>query len=247
MAEDRDDHKYSLLARGLAWSVHLFTACGVICCLLALEATYAAQWRTALIWLFVAVIIDAVDGTFARLVRVKKVLPDFDGALLDNLIDYANYVIVPALILHRADLLPASVSFLMAGSICLASAYQFCQADAKTPDHYFTGFPSYWNVTVFYLLVLGFSPMVNLVIVAVLVVSVFVPIKYVYLTRTIEFRAVTLPLTLVWSVMAMTILWQLPEPASMLVWTSLAYVGYYIFLSVYLTLRTAGSKATVPG
>ncbi len=118
---DSQTIEHSGIRRALAWGVHLLTASGVVCCLLALEATYASQWRTALAWLVLAVIIDAIDGTFARLVKVRKVLPDFDGTLLDNLIDFTNYVIVPALIIHRAQLLPAE--YLILDGVCHLSRF----------------------------------------------------------------------------------------------------------------------------
>jgi phosphatidylcholine synthase len=244
MPESRDDcrtgsagRQYSKVRRGLAWCVHLLTASGVVCCLFALEATGQSQWRTALAWLVLAVIIDAADGTFARLVDVKAVLPNFDGTLLDNVVDYANYVIVPAWIIHRAHLVPDGISLYIASSICLASCYQFCQNDAKTSDHFFKGFPSYWNVVALYLLALGLSPLQNLAIVAALVVMVFVPIKYIYVTRTREYRTITFPLTAIWAVMALVTLWQLPNPQPLLVWSSMLYLLYYFCISLSLTLR----------
>jgi phosphatidylcholine synthase len=215
----------------------LLTASGVVCCLLALEATYASQWRAALAWLLLAVVIDAVDGTFARTFNVKGVLPHFDGALLDNLIDFVNYVIVPALIIHRAQLVPTHYSFAIACAICLASAYQFCQSDAKTPDNYFTGFPSYWNVTALYLLSAGFERSANLAILVALVAMVFVPIKYIYVTRTKEYHTITWPLTISWAALAIVILWQLPSPNPLLVGISSLYFVYYFLMSLYLTMR----------
>ncbi len=223
--------------RAAAWLVHLFTASGVVFCLLALEATFAADWREALLWLVVAVTIDAVDGTLARKFQVRSSLPQFDGALLDNMVDFVSYVIVPALIIDRAELLPASASFTTICAICIASAYQFCQDGAKTPDHFFTGFPSYWNITALYLLAMKLSPTVNLCIVTGLVILVFVPVKYIYVNRTRPFRRITLPLTFVWTVMAFGILWQLPDPSPLLVWTSLLYVVYYAAMSLSLTLQ----------
>lgn len=217
--------------------VHWFTACGVVCCLLALEATFDGNWRTALLWLVAAVAIDAVDGTLARLVNVRQVVPQFDGALLDNIIDYLSYAFIPALIIHHAGLLPEHVSFVVACAICLASAYQFCQDDAKTPDHYFKGFPSYWNIAALYLLALQLSPVVNLVVLLTLIVLVFVPVKYIYVTRTQSLKQLTWPLTILWSMTVCVILWQLPDPAPVLVWSSLIYVVYYTTASVYLTLQ----------
>ena len=242
--ESEESHdRATYVQKWLAWSVHLLTACGVLCCLLAIEATYQSQWRVALFWLVVGVAIDAIDGTFARMFRVKEVLPHFDGALLDNVIDYANYVIVPALMLHRAELLPDAVSLSVSGCVCLASAYQFCQEDAKTPDHFFMGFPSYWNVTVLYLLALRLPQEWNLGIVLGLIVLVFVPIKYIYVTRTIPLRRPTLVLTMLWSGLMLVVLWQLPDPNQALVGLSLLYVLYYAGASLWLTFANRSSPS----
>ncbi|MCA9073450.1 MAG: hypothetical protein KDA93_00350 [Planctomycetaceae bacterium] len=229
--------RISTTRRLAAWSVHLFTASGAVFCLLALDATYASDWQLALFWLVIAVAVDAVDGTFARMARVKDVIPTFDGTTLDNMIDFFSYVIVPAMIIHRSGVLPADASFATVCAICLASAFQFCQGDAKTPDHYFTGFPSYWNITAMYLLAMKLSPAINLAIVITLMLLVFVPVKYIYVNRTRPFRRITLPLTVVWSLMGLAILWQLPDPHPWLVWVSLLYVVYYAVMSFSLTLQ----------
>ncbi len=225
------------LRRTLAWGVHLLTASGIVWCLLAMEAGWKAQWRPAFAWLMLAVLVDAVDGTLARLVRVKEVLPNFDGALLDTTIDYATFVFVPALLMHRAELLPAELSFWTTAAVCVASAFQFCQADAKTPDHYFKGFPSYWNVTVLYLMAFRLDSAANLAVVGLLIVLVFVPIKYVYPSRTPHFRKCTLLLTSVWGVMVAVIIWQLPQPSLWLVCGSLFYLAYYFVVSLFLMFQ----------
>ena len=220
-----------------AWGVHLLTASGAVFCLLAIDAGIEGHWREAFAWLVLAGFVDAVDGFLARWVRVEEALPHFDGALLDNLVDYVSYVIVPAFFLHRAELLPAQYSFWGAAAIVLASAYQFCQSGAKTPDHYFKGFPSYWNVTVLYLLALQLSPGTNLAIIILLIILVFVPIKYVYPSRTPRFRKLTLTLATLWSVTLIAIVWQLPDPPRWLLSASLLYVVYYFGVSLYLTLK----------
>lgn len=227
----------SLLRRTMAWGVHLLTASGIVCCLLATEAGWRADWRPAFAWLVLAVLIDSVDGTLARLVRVKEVLPRFDGTLLDSTIDYVTYAFVPALLMHWAGVLPEQLSFWTASAVCVASAFQFCQADAKTPDHFFTGFPSYWNVTVLYLMSLGLDPAVNLAVVGLLIVLVFVPMKYLYPSRTPQLHKCTLWLTSVWGVMVVAIVWQLPRPSLWLVCASLLYVVYYFAASGFLMFR----------
>ncbi len=232
--EGTSRHDISTARRAAAWGVHLITTSGAVICLLALRAAAVARWQEAFAWLVVAVIIDGIDGALARWVRVKEVLPGFDGALLDNIVDYASYVFVPAYILCRSDLLPPELSLVSAGVVCVASAYQFCRADAKTTDHYFTGFPSYWNVVALYVMALRLDQTVNLVIVAVCIVLVFVPIRYVYPTRTPRFMTLTLVLSAIWAALLIAILWYFPEPSPYLVWPSLAYVAYYVGLSLYL-------------
>jgi phosphatidylcholine synthase len=225
----------------LAWAVHLLTACGAVCCLLALEASARRDWRTALLWLGLAVVIDGVDGGLARLTRARQVLPHFDGALLDNIVDYGNYVLVPAILVLGAELVPAAWSLPAAAAICLASAYQFCQTDAKTADHYFKGFPSYWNIVVLYLFALKLRPAVNLAVILGLIVLVFMPWKFVYPSRTVPWRRLTLVLTVCWGGMLAMILWQFPDAPRWLVGISLLYVAYYFAVSLTL------SRRSVPG
>ncbi|MEM8666156.1 MAG: CDP-alcohol phosphatidyltransferase family protein [Planctomycetota bacterium] len=231
---------YSRSRHVAAWGVHLLTASGAVCCLLSIDAGIESLWRQAIGWLVLAVFIDAIDGTLARAVDVKRVLPNFSGDHLDNMVDYASYVLVPAFLIHRAALLPDQWSWVGTAGITLASAYQFCQSDAKTPDHYFKGFPSYWNIAVLYLLALQLPQAANLAIILTLIVLVFIPIKYVYPSRTPDFRTLTLTLTSAWGIALMVIVLQLPNPSMWVVYVSLLFVVYYVGLSLYLTLRKHG-------
>lgn len=244
MSHDPHAPVYSPIRKAMAWSVHLFTAMGAVCGLMAIRAVFYEDWQEAFFWLGVAVFVDGMDGSLARLVNVKEVLPDFDGTLLDNVIDYLNYVIVPALLVYWMPLVPASVtwvpvdvSMVVAAAMALSSAFQFCQGDAKTHDHYFKGFPSYWNIVVFYLAILHLNPWMNLVVILVLSVLVFVPFRYIYPTRTYFLQRTTLVLTSLWGAVILTILYQYPDQQPWLVWASLAYVGYYALASGIVNLR----------
>jgi len=219
----------------MAWFVHLFTASGAVCGLLAIIAITQEQWILAFVWMAAAVVVDAFDGTLARRAHVKKVLPNFNGGLLDNIIDYQNYVIVPAFFFYSAGLLPEAFAVVAAGLTVLVSAYQFCQEDAKTDDHYFKGFPSYWNIAVFYLFMLGLNPWLNLALVVFLCILVFVPIKYVYPSRTEANQRLTLTLAMIWALSCIAIMMQYPNLHPELVWFSLLYVAYYVGVSVYQT------------
>src|SRR4029079_7616768 len=103
------------------------------------------------VWLFLQVAVDATDGLLARRLRVYERTPGVNGAKLDDIVDYLCYVFVPALMVWRAPLVPADWVVPVAAAMLLSSAYGFNRGDAKTSDHFFTGFPSYWNIVVFYL------------------------------------------------------------------------------------------------
>lgn len=216
-----------------AWSAHLFTATGAIWGLLAILAIVNQQWFAAFVWMAMSIFVDSFDGLLARRVRVKEVLPGFDGALLDNMIDFLNYVMVPALFVYEADFLPPGFALIGAVLIMISSAYQFCQDDAKTEDHYFKGFPSYWNILVFYLFILNWNGWVNLALITLLSILVFVPIKYIYPSRTERGRRLTMTLGGIWGIINVIILIQYPNHAPWLVWASLLYAVYYCAASLY--------------
>jgi phosphatidylcholine synthase len=222
----------------LAWSAHLFTASGVLWGLLAILAIINQQWILAFAWMSVAILVDSVDGLLARRLRVKEAIPEFDGALLDNIVDYLNYTFVPAFFLIWSDFLPPQTGLLAASAILFSSAYQFCQSDAKTADHYFKGFPSYWNIMVYYMFILNLNAWINLAVVLLLALFVFVPIKYIYPSRTRLYQGLTLSLAAVWGVGNVMILLTYPDHAAWLVWLSLAFALYYTGMSLYATLRT---------
>lgn len=223
--------------RMTAWAVHLFTATGAVIGVWCLLAIHRGDYRGAFFGMVLAVIFDAVDGPLARLTRVKEVLPEFDGAKLDDIVDYLNYVVVPIVLLYEADLLPASASLWILPFPLLASAYRFCHAAAKTPDHFFTGFPSYWNVLAFYYVV-GSSPLwFNAAFTLFAALMVLVPIKYVYPGRTRTLRPLTVGLNVLWCVALLVLLWQLPDPSPSLVGWSLLYPVYYVVLSFVLHWR----------
>jgi phosphatidylcholine synthase len=230
--------RFSLLHRAAAWAVHAYTASGVLTGFLALHATFLGRVREAFVWMLVAVLIDATDGILARAVEIKRVLPWFDGAKLDDIVDYFTFVIVPVVFLYQLRLLPASGTLVFVALPLLASAYGFCQAAAKTPDFFFTGFPSYWNIVAFYLYA-GQTPLwLNGTLVCALSLFVFIPIRYIYPTRTVPFRWLTNVLGGLWVGALLTLLWQFPTPPPWLVLLSLYYPLYYTALSFYLHLTT---------
>lgn len=228
------------LLKCCAWAIHLYTAMGAVAGLLAIGAVARDDFRAAFIFMAIAVFIDSSDGPLARAVRVRERIPFFDGALLDNVVDYLNYVVAPIFLVLRAGLVGRGKGALAVASfVMIASAYGFCRVDAKTEDNYFRGFPSYWNLVALYLFCLGFSPYVNGVVLVVLAAMVFVPIKYIYPSRTELMRPLTLGFALIWAVATAAMLPALPAHNPILLYTSLAFVVYYFAMSFALHAHPA--------
>lgn len=218
-----------------AWLVHLYTASGALIALLTLSLIEQARFQEAFWLMYLAVAIDATDGTLARLVRVKERIPWFDGERLDDIVDYLNYVLVPVFFLIRADLLPEGGAVWLAAAPLLASAFGFCQKEAKTSDHFFLGFPSYWNVVVFYLYVLQTSRWMNVFFILAFSFLVFVPIKYLYPSRSPVLRASTIALGVLWGGLVLIIIYLLPDFSTLLVYASLLFPAYYLILSFWVS------------
>jgi phosphatidylcholine synthase len=222
----------------IAWLVHIFTASGAVLGLFALEATFRGDHLFAFLLLALSVVIDSVDGFFARLVNVENRTPQFDGALLDNLVDFVNYVTVPAAMLLVGPYIPRGFREIAAVAVLLASVYQFCHRDAKTEDHFFRGFPSYWSIVVFYFFMFASSPALNVFIVFSLVSLSFVPIHFIYPSRMPNLfgnRFITTAFqwaTLAWGAAIFFVLWSYPYSAPRVLDYILLYSIAYMGLSV---------------
>ncbi len=218
-----------------AWGVHLLTASGAVIAFLSWRAIADGRFGDAFRWLLVAMAIDCIDGTLARAVEVKRVLPWFDGTKLDDIIDYLTYVVVPIVLLSETRLLPdGNAGVLCAAAALLASTYGFCRTDAKTADHYFRGFPSYWNVFAFYAFALHLSSRATAVWMLALAALVFAPLKFLYPSRAPRFRALSIGLGLVWAAAMIPAVWMTPDAPAALVWATLLYPAYYAGMSLWL-------------
>ncbi len=215
----------------LAWLVHFYTALGIPLAFAALFALRRGDVRLFFLLLALAVIIDCTDGPLARHLRVKEVLPHFDGHRLDDIVDYLTYVFIPCLALVDLQLLPLGSEWLAALPM-LASGYGFAQQNAKT-DQSFVGFPSYWNVVVFYIYTLRFPPALNTAIILFLSILVFVPIHYLYPSQTRWLKSVTIIGGVLWGFVLLFLLLSPHTPYSTaLARLSLLYPIYYVVLSL---------------
>ena len=221
----------------VAWLVHLYTASGFVWALLAAQAAIDYDYVWAFLYLWLQVAVDATDGALARWADVSRRLPWFSGSKLDDLVDYLAYAFVPALIVWRGPFVPDAWATPLAAAMLVASGYGFSRVDAKTPDHFFLGFPSYWNVVVLYFFLTRSQPWVNALILVVLCILVFVPLRFVYPSRTPVLPVLTNVLGASWALAMLALLGTHPRGSRPLLLASFVFPVYYVCLSVALEAR----------
>jgi phosphatidylcholine synthase len=237
-----------MIRKFLAWCVHGYTALGLVAAAGIAYLIFEGQpasYRGAFLLMLLATVVDATDGTLARAIKIKEVLPRFDGRRLDDLVDFQTYTSLPLLLIWRADLLEGvSPAWLLAPLV--ASAYGFCQTTAKTDDGYFLGFPSYWNVIAFYLYLLRPPVWLTVAVLLFFALMTFVPARYLYPTHRGRLNRFTNFIGVIWALLLIAILYRMPTaqlddgidaPTRILVYISLAFPAYYLGVSWFISLR----------
>jgi phosphatidylcholine synthase len=221
-----------------AFAVHVFTACGAACALLALMAAAGADWTQMFLWLGVALIVDGVDGTFARHLHVAELLPRWSGDVLDFVVDYTTYVFVPAYAMAVGGVLPPHVALPLGLIVAITGAIYFADRRMKTSDSYFRGFPGLWNVVAFYLFLLKPAPWLAALAVLVLAAATFAPIYFVHPVRVPRWRIVNLVALVVWAGLAILALAQRLDPPG---WVGAVLAAIAIYFVIVGLLRPQSS------
>lgn len=212
-----------------AFAVHVFTASGAACALLSLRAAAGSDWTQMFAWLGVALIVDGVDGTFARRLRVAEVLPRWAGDVLDFVVDYTTYVFVPGYAIAVGGVLPTSVALPLGLIIAVTGAIYFADRRMKTSDSYFRGFPALWNIVAFYLFVLKPAPWFAALAILVLAAASFAPIYFIHPVRVPRWRIVNVAALVLWAALAIvTLLHSLDPPV--VVAAALAIIAIYFVI-----------------
>lgn len=217
--------------------VHILTASGVALGLLALLAAHERRWTTMFLWLGLALLIDGIDGPLARRLRVKETLPNWSGEVLDLVVDYLTYVLVPAYALAVSGLLTPTLSIAAGIAITVTGALYFADTRMKTDDAYFRGFPAVWNVVIFYLFIFRPSPAVSLAVIGHFCIMTFVPVMFLHPFRVRRFRIATLALLALWAGLAAYALYcdLSPPPAAAIL---LLAIGLYFLAAGLFRTRT---------
>jgi phosphatidylcholine synthase len=225
-------------ARILAWGVHLFTSLGLVAAAGMAVLTVRGgddAFRAAFGLMWFATLIDAVDGSLARAARVGKVLPNFNGRRLDDIIDFQTYTSLPLLLVWRAGVLPGAWAWLLLLPL-IASAFGFSQEQAKTDDGYFLGFPSYWNIVAFYLYFLEPPVWFAVTVLVLFSVLTFVPSRYLYSTQSGRLNKAANLLAVPWALMLVAVLLVPASWRHTLILASLYFPMFYMGASWWVSL-----------
>ncbi|MEZ5424830.1 MAG: hypothetical protein R2747_01075 [Pyrinomonadaceae bacterium] len=237
------DHPYKTLDKALAWSVHIFTASGILAGLMAILAINADDWREAMAWLLVALAIDGIDGTFARKFKTEAVLPSINGKTMDYVIDFTNYAVIPAYFFYSAGLVYPTWNLPLTCLILLVSAIYYGKEGMVSDEYYFIGFPVMWNVVVFYLVfVFSWGEWGNAFIIIALSILHFVPVKFAYPSRATRLRVLTIIFTVVLLAIMPLIVWFYPNVPTWLKWTAIGCLVYFGGLAVVDTFEIGRPK-----
>jgi phosphatidylcholine synthase len=227
----------SPLTRAFAFAVHVLTALGAALAFAALTCAVAHRWSELFLYLGLALVVDGVDGTIARYVRVAEVLPRWSGDVLDLVVDFVTYVFVPAYAIAASGILPASVGIVAGAVIVVTGALYFADRAMKFPDNYFRGFPALWNVAAFYLFLLKPEPWLATAIVGVLVVFTFVPFKFLHPMRVKRHQRANIVALVVWSILAVLAVQRDFEPGPWVVGGLLLIALYFVIIGVLEKIR----------
>jgi phosphatidylcholine synthase len=224
-----------------ALAVHLLTATGAVFAMLAMLAAVQAKWDLMFLWLVVAFAVDGIDGQLARKYDVKQYAPQFDGVLLDLIIDYLTYVFIPAFALFASGLLPGWTGWFAIIVITFTSAMYFADTRMKTKDNSFSGFPGCWNMLIIVIFAIEPNFWISIALIAALATAMFLPLKFIHPVRTERWRTISLPIALAWTFFAGWAAWVDFHPESWAVWGLVVTSIYLTFAGIAQQLIPAKS------
>lgn len=213
---------------------------------MGLLATVAGDYRAAMLWMLATLVIDGVDGTFARMARVQEELPGVSGKTIDYVIDFFTYCILPAYLFYVAIDMPeiwrllGSFLMLMSGAI-----YYGLEEMVSEDGNHFVGFPVMWNMVVYVFLFvvpyLAWPVLFGLVV--FFAVLHFVPILFAYPSHRGRWWGLTIGATVLFIGAAVVNVWFYPEPIAWARWATLLTLAYYAVLAGVDTWAERGKSS----
>lgn len=227
-----------------AFAVHLLTASGAFWAFLSIIAAADHRWVAMFGWLGLALFVDAIDGPMARKVEISRVLPNWSGDVLDQIIDYATYVIIPAFALYESGIIGGPLSFVAAALIVISSAIYYADTRMKTKDYFFRGFPVAWNMVIFTFFATQPNEITAFAFVAFCAVATFLPIKFLHPVRVTRLRPLNLAVSTLWALFGLAALYY-GFASPLFVKVGILATGLYLF-SIGAVLQLADTVTGGP-
>lgn len=226
-----------------AWAVHAFTLSGFICATFALLALVEKNISLMWLWLGIALVIDAIDGTLARKAQVKKVIPWFDGGIVDIVVDYLTWTFIPAIFMYlHLPLGNKPLSLTLVILVLVSSMFCYANENWKSTDFYFVGFPAAWNIVAVAMYVLGTGAIFNIIAVLVLAVLTLTPTYYTHPFRVKKHMAVNIAAISLWTI---STAWLVAIAPSRPVWLLVLFWvsgGWFALTCAWRTLTGSDQK-----
>ncbi|MBB4076417.1 phosphatidylcholine synthase [Bartonella fuyuanensis] len=236
-------HKKVTMPQAKAFSVHLLTASGSFLAFLSLIAAAQKEWTAMFFWLGLALLIDGIDGPIARKLDVKYVLPTWSGELLDNIIDYVTYVLIPAFALYQSGFMGLGLSFSLSAIIVISSAIYYADTGMKTKENFFKGFPVVWNMMVFTLFVVRPGEWITFIVIVLSAIISFLPIYFIHPVRVLRLRRINFPIFLLWCVFGISaFFYQLEVPYWVKIGISVTGIYIYCIGAIMQIFPQLGAK-----
>ncbi|PIT69052.1 phosphatidylcholine synthase [Bartonella tribocorum] len=236
-------HKKVTMPQAKAFSVHLLTASGSFLAFLSLISASQKEWTAMFCWLGLALLVDGIDGPIARKLDVKYVLPTWSGELLDNIIDYVTYVLIPAFALYQSGFMGVGLSFALSAIIVISSAIYYADTGMKTKENFFKGFPVVWNMMVFTLFVVRPEEWITFIIIVLSAIISFLPIYFIHPVRVIRLRKINFPIFLLWCFFGVSaFFYQLEAPYWVKIGISITGIYIYCIGAIMQIFPQLGAK-----
>lgn len=224
MTNTNSQTQHPFLAMTAAWCVHAFTLSGLFFACLAVLALNERDYKFMWLWLGIAMIIDAFDGTFARKARVRELIPWFNGEIVDIVVDYLTWTFIPAVFMYIAlPMGPKPLAMAMLILVVVSSMFCYANENWKSTDYYFVGFPAAWNIVAVILWVLQFGAAANVTVVIVLSILTLVPTYYTHPFRVKKYMAINITAVTAWIISVAVMIAIYPQqslPVSITFWVA---------------------------
>lgn len=217
-ATDTTPTHWTIHQRVAAWSVHALTMTGLLWVILATQALMTGNIKAFWLWLGVAIVVDAMDGPLARKARVTEVVPWFSGVMMDNVVDYMTWTMLPAIFMvHYLPLGPGVLPLVAAAMAMVSSMFCYANTKMKSSDWYFVGFPAAWNVVAITLWLFGTAPLTNWIVVVAFTILAVVPWKWIHPFRVEHLRWANATAAVTWVIATASWVVAYPQSPTLLV------------------------------